>query len=91
MHKGNIIMQRNKNRNGSSVLVFDTHPIQYKVPIYRGLGQMFPGQVEVVYASGCSVHGFEDPSFRGKFAWDVLLLDDYRYRILVMVIFEVIE
>ena len=52
---------------------------------------MFPGQVEVVYASGCSVHGFEDPSFRGKFAWDVLLLDDYRYRILVMVIFEVIE
>ena len=37
------------------VMVFDTHPVQYKAPVYQALEQFEPGLFEVVYASDLSV------------------------------------
>jgi len=64
------------------LLVFDSHPVQYRVPIWRIMGQIEKNCVHVVYASDCSVTGYTDPGFGKTFSWDDPLLEGYRYTIL---------
>ena len=64
------------------ILIFETHPIQYRAPVYQALEKMHPGQIEVVYASDFSVRGYKDVDFGTSFAWDVPLLSGYPYKIL---------
>jgi len=58
--------------------VFATHPIQYQVPIWRGLAALPDTDVTVYYFSDRSVRGGRDPQFGRDVAWDVDLLGGYR-------------
>lgn len=68
--------------NSPALLIFETHPIQYRAPVYQALEKLCPGQFEVVYASDFSVRGYEDTGFGTQFAWDVPLLGGYPNRIM---------
>lgn len=64
------------------LLIFDTHPVQYRAPLWRKMHQLAPGSIHVAYASDCSVKGHEDKDFGLTFSWDEPLLDGYPYTIL---------
>ncbi|GAB3163121.1 glycosyltransferase family 4 protein [Telluribacter humicola] len=64
------------------LLVFDTHPVQYRVPVWQEIEAVSPGTVHVVYASDCSVRGHLDTGFNKTIAWDEPLLDGYQSTIL---------
>lgn len=64
------------------LLVFDTHPVQYRVPVWQVMEEMSPGSVHVVYASDCSVKGYADKEFGCLVAWDVPMLEGYDFTIL---------
>jgi glycosyltransferase involved in cell wall biosynthesis len=64
------------------LLVFDTHPVQYRVPVWQTIDAGFPGCVHVVYASDCSIRGYADVDFGRTFAWDEPLLSGYQHTIL---------
>ena len=57
--------------------IVETHPIQYRAPVYRALRQKFGIPVKVIYGSDFSVAGYYDPEFRSQFAWDTDLLSGY--------------
>jgi glycosyltransferase involved in cell wall biosynthesis len=59
-----------------------THPIQYFAPLYRELERRPEVELTVFFASDFSVRGYQDPGFGREVAWDVPLLDGYRYRLL---------
>ena len=65
-----------------NLLVFDSHPVQYRVPIWQGMELLYPGCIHVAYASDCSVRGYEDKEFGQRLAWDEPLLDGYSFSIL---------
>ena len=64
------------------ILVFDSHPVQYRAPVWRTIEQEVPGSIHVVYATDCSVKGHVDSGFGRSIAWDEPLLDGYAYSIL---------
>lgn len=64
------------------VFVFDSHPVQYKAPVYQALERTTPGLFEVIYASDASVKGYKDIEFGVHFAWDTPLMDGYTHRVL---------
>jgi glycosyltransferase involved in cell wall biosynthesis len=64
------------------LLVCDSHPVQYRAPLYRELARRVPQGILVLYASDCSVKGYEDTGFGGILAWDEPLLEGYRSLIL---------
>jgi glycosyltransferase involved in cell wall biosynthesis len=57
--------------------VIDTHPVQYRAPLYRLLRQEFGVPVTAVYATDFSVVGYLDREFGTSFAWDTDLLGGY--------------
>lgn len=57
--------------------VIDTHPVQYRAPIYRALHQRLGVPVTAIYGSDFSVAGYHDPEFQAAFAWDTDLLSGY--------------
>lgn len=54
--------------------VIDTHPIQYRAPVYRTLSTEIGIPITVIYGSDFSVVGYQDKEFGAKFAWDTDLL-----------------
>ena len=61
------------------VLLLCSHPTQYSAPMWRRLAKHPGMEVLVAY---CSLKGAEvhlDPGFGVEVAWDVPLLDDYRW------------
>jgi len=65
------------------VFILDSHPVQYKAPVYRELNRLAPDSFEVLYASDASVRGGNvDRGFGTEVAWDIPLLQGYPYRIL---------
>jgi glycosyltransferase involved in cell wall biosynthesis len=62
---------------GTSLAVIETHPIQYRAPVYRALQERYRIPVTVIYGSDFSVAGYYDPEFRSEFAWDTDLLTGY--------------
>jgi glycosyltransferase involved in cell wall biosynthesis len=64
------------------ILIFETHPIQYKAPIYQRLQQLRPGSVRVIYGSDGSMRDGLDPEFGRKVTWDAPLLDGYSHTVL---------
>jgi glycosyltransferase involved in cell wall biosynthesis len=61
------------------VLLVSTHPVQYAAPLYRRYAADPRVDVTVAY---CSLQGAEpgmDPDFGVETAWDVPLLDSYRW------------
>lgn len=65
-----------------SLLIVETHPIQYRAPIYARLNELMPGHIHVVYASDFSVRGGLDPGFSQSVAWDSDLLKGYPFTVL---------
>lgn len=58
--------------------IFATHPIQYHVPIWRGLAARNDVRVHVYYASDLNVRKSEiDPEFGIALEWDVPMLEGY--------------
>lgn len=67
----------------NKVYIFDSHPVQYKAPVYREINRISPGVFEVIYASDFSVRGGNvDRGFGVEVKWDVPLLSGYDYRVL---------
>jgi len=64
------------------LLIFDSHPVQYKAPVYQQLAKLLPGAVKVVYATDCSVRGHRDKDFGQVVAWDTPLLEGYDHLVL---------
>lgn len=64
------------------VIVVDSHPVQYRVPIWRELSELNDINLNVVYASDCSVRGYEDTGFGAKVTWDDPMLDGYAHTFL---------
>ena len=57
--------------------IFDSHPVQYRAPVYRELQKLLPGAFHVFYATDNSLTGRADPGFGREIAWDENLLDGY--------------
>jgi glycosyltransferase involved in cell wall biosynthesis len=66
------------------LLVTETHPIQYRTPVYRALAKMGV-PLHVVFGSDFSVRGYFDSGFNAKFAWDANLLDGFSHSFLATV------
>jgi glycosyltransferase involved in cell wall biosynthesis len=64
------------------LLVCDSHPVQYRAPIYQELARRMPNNIHVVYASDCSVRGYRDAGFGESVAWDEPMLEGYSNSIL---------
>lgn len=64
------------------LLIFDSHPVQYKAPVYRRLAQLRPGGFKVVYATDVTVRGHRDREFGTMVAWDTPLLEGYEHLVL---------
>jgi glycosyltransferase involved in cell wall biosynthesis len=60
---------------------FLTHPIQYQSPLIRHLsaGGL---NLEVVYATDITAHGYQDAGFGTQVVWDIPLLEGYPHRVL---------
>jgi glycosyltransferase involved in cell wall biosynthesis len=61
------------------LLIFDSHPVQYRVPIWQAINKMAPNTIHVIYATITSVEGYFDQGFNEKIAWDEPLLEAYPY------------
>lgn len=65
------------------LLVFDSHPVQYRVPIWQQMSAQHPGSLHVVYATDCNVRGsVVDREFGMKFTWDVPMMSGYEHTVL---------
>lgn len=61
----------------TDLAVIETHPVQYRAPVYRMVQAAFGLRVTAIYGSDFSVAGYRDPEFGAEFAWDVDLLSGY--------------
>lgn len=67
----------------NKVYIFDSHPVQYKAPVYQALQSMHPDCFEVIYATDVSVRaGNVDREFGKEVVWDIPLLSGYEFRVL---------
>ena len=64
------------------LLIFDSHPVQYKAPVYQQIAKLRPGALKVIYCTDCSVRGHRDRDFGQVVAWDTPLLDGYDHLVL---------
>jgi glycosyltransferase involved in cell wall biosynthesis len=64
------------------LLVFDSHPVQYRAPVWQAIEKIQPGILHVIYASDCSVRGHADQGFGQPIAWDEPLLTGYANTVL---------
>src|SRR6476646_11232472 len=64
------------SHRAQGLVVIETHPVQYRAPVYRAVQQMYGIPVDVVYASDFSVAGYHDLEFGTSFAWDVNLVTE---------------
>jgi glycosyltransferase involved in cell wall biosynthesis len=60
------------------VLAIDTHPIQYKAPLYRRLQSEHGHEVSAFFATDIGTQRYADAEFGVEVAWDVDLLSGYR-------------
>src|ERR1700722_5374461 len=49
--------------------IFESHPVQYRTPVYRELQRLVPGRFHVYYATDISVRGNHDAGFGKMVAW----------------------
>jgi len=64
------------------VLNFETHPIQYRTPVYERVHSLVPHRFEVVFGSDFSVRGYCDEGFQASIAWDNIRLDAFPHQVL---------
>jgi glycosyltransferase involved in cell wall biosynthesis len=64
------------------LLALESHPVQYRAPVFRELAQQRPGRLLVIYLSDCSVRGHRDAGFGIQMRWNTPLLSGYPFRVL---------
>ena len=64
------------------LFIFDSHPVQYKAPVYQQFAKLKTGALKVIYCTDCSVRGHRDRDFGQIVAWDTPLLDGYDHLVL---------
>ncbi|BAQ66450.1 glycosyltransferase family 4 protein [Geminocystis sp. NIES-3709] len=57
--------------------IIETHPIQYRSPVYQTLSTDIGIPMTVIYGSDFSISGYKDKEFGTQFAWDIDLLSGY--------------
>lgn len=62
---------------GLLLLVVESHPVQYRAPLYSLVNKLCPGKIHVVYGSDFSLRGGHDPGFNAPVTWDEDLLAGY--------------
>jgi len=76
-------MNSSSLKRASKILFFDSHPVQYKAPVYQALQRILPDTFEVVFASNASMRaGNIDREFGSEVVWDVPLMNGYANRVL---------
>ena len=68
-----------------SLLIIDSHPVQYRVPIYREISARLAetgGSLHVIYGSNSSVRGAMDSGFGQSVTWDEPMLEGYSHEFL---------
>jgi glycosyltransferase involved in cell wall biosynthesis len=63
-------------------VVVETHPVQYRAPVYRAVEQTYGIPVTVIYGSDFSVAGYCDKEFGASFSWNVDLTTGTNVRFL---------
>lgn len=67
----------------NKVYIFDSHPIQYKAPVYQEMHRIAPDLFEVIYGTDVSVRsGSVDKGFGIEVKWDTPLLSGHKFRVL---------
>ncbi len=64
------------------LVILDTHPVQYRVPVYQELARRRPDAFRVLYASDCSANGYLDRDFGTMVKWKLPLLEGYPHEVL---------
>ena len=57
--------------------IFESHPIQYRAPVYRELERLVPNQFHVFYGTDVTLRGARDTDFGNTLTWDEPLLEGY--------------
>ncbi|TNM65325.1 glycosyltransferase family 4 protein [Aliirhizobium smilacinae] len=65
------------------VLIVDTHPVQYRSPIYAAITEGDEVDLSVVYYNDASVRGYHDVEFGKEVKWDSSLLAGHRHDIMI--------
>jgi len=69
--------------SASRVYFFESHPVQYKAPVYQALQRILPDSFEVIYATDASLRkGNVDVEFGTEVVWDTPLMCGYPFRVL---------
>ncbi|RVU83411.1 glycosyltransferase [Leucothrix sargassi] len=63
------------------VLIIDTHPVQYRAPIYSELSKDLDLDIHVLYFNVASAKGYFDKEFNKEIKWNSPLLDGYKYSV----------
>jgi glycosyltransferase involved in cell wall biosynthesis len=64
------------------LLIIDSHPIQYRVPLFQRLARYPQIDLRVCYCSNIGVTEYLDKGFGLNLKWDIPLLEGYRYEFL---------
>lgn len=76
-------MQADLQSGSCRVLFFESHPVQYKAPVYQALQTLLPDAFAVIYATDVSVRaGNIDQGFGSEVVWDIPLMNGYQNRVL---------
>lgn len=66
----------------AKLVILHTHPIQYYAPLFRALASRGRIDIKVIYLTDSGAFPHSDPAFGRTVAWDIPLLDGYKYRVL---------
>ena len=64
------------------IFIFDSHPVQYKAPIYQRLQKIRPNSFRVIYATDVTLRGHLDREFQVEVSWDTPLLEGYDHKVM---------
>ncbi len=64
------------------LLILESHPIQYRVPVYQCMERLRAGACKVVFGTDGAARGHHDPGFGREVKWDLPLLAGYAFEVL---------
>ncbi|MEN9573045.1 MAG: hypothetical protein RL514_900 [Verrucomicrobiota bacterium] len=64
------------------LLILESHPIQYRVPVYQCMERLRAGACKVVFGTDGAARGHHDPGFGREVKWDLPLLAGYPFEVL---------
>lgn len=79
---GANILKRAAACTTAMLLIFESHPIQYRVPVYQCMERLRAGACKVIFGTDGSARGHVDPGFAREVKWDLPLLEGYPFQVL---------